>query len=184
MKRRSSGPAEDESLLDRLRSNEQAAQAEFVRRWAPRFKGILRAHGFSPADAYDLGFSCTTHVLIKVGCYRGDTTGFNAWILAVGRNFAEDWRRKNGRVKFAALSDSLPSPDLWSSDEPRVASSRTAKLLEVVASLPLIDRKIIDLRYLHGSATFEEIAEVLKITANSARQRHHRILKRIKGLLE
>jgi RNA polymerase sigma-70 factor, ECF subfamily len=186
---RQSGTDDCSDLLARLRAKQEDAYLEFVRMWAPRFERDFRKHGFAPADAYDLSFSCVTQVLTKLGFYKRDADGFDGWILTVGRNFAEDWRRKNDRLRLVPLPASLVAPQITApEDEPEIPSVRLAPalaaLVEALAQLPIEDQKLVELRYLSGSAGFSVIAKELSINGNAARTRHHRILKRLKDLLE
>jgi RNA polymerase sigma factor (sigma-70 family) len=173
-------------LLPRLRAEEDAAYNEFVRRWHPWFERDLRKLGFTPADAYDLGFSCATHVLTKIETFTRSGVGFDGWVITVGRNFARDWHRKN--VPFVDLPDVLVSPEADTSEDaegrsPRLSAALDA-LSEALDTLSPDDKLLVEVAFLGGSANSANLAKELKITNSAARTRKSRILKRLRDLLE
>jgi len=180
-------PSETSDLLARLRRGNEADFQDFVRQWARKFEQHLREHGFSAGDAYELGLSCATHVLIQLKRYRGDSDGFKAWAWRVAKNFAEDQRRKQHGVRYVQIPETMaaanPPDALAETRSPRYQAAATA-LKEALEQLPEEDREIIRMRYLDGSASFREIGGALGLEEATVRVRHHRILFRLKELLE
>jgi RNA polymerase sigma factor (sigma-70 family) len=170
----------DRDLLTRLRDREDAAFAEFVERWAPLLERDLKNKGFSPADAWDLGFSCATQALIKLDSYKRGADGFDGWVLTVGRHFASDWRRRSKGFKFVPLSPSIPAQDDEGDAPDQEHSRASAALNEALSKLDTADRTLVDMRHLNGSSGFDEIAGALGISVNAARTRHHRVLRRLR----
>lgn len=170
-------------ILPRLHANESQAFEEFIAHWSRAFERFLRNKGFTPADAYDVGLSCATHAAMQVGRFPGGPEKFDAWVWKVGRNFANDWRKKNLRAPMDAL-DEMP-PERWVPDREEACpdGANVVALRAAVARLAPEDRRLIEMHDLKGSAPFAEVAKELGISEGNARVRRHRILKEIARLM-
>ncbi|MEK7407669.1 MAG: sigma-70 family RNA polymerase sigma factor [Acidobacteriota bacterium] len=157
-----------------------------MREWAVKFERFLREHGFSTTDAYDVGFSCATHVLMQVRRFPGRPEGFESWVWKVARNFAEDHRRRQHGMRYVPIPVSMAAKtQTGASADSRSPLIQTAvsALEEVLSQLPAEDCRIIRMRYFEGSAGFREIAAALGIEEGAVRVLHHRILNKIRDLL-
>lgn len=123
-----------------------------------------------------------------IRCWRGlpryqDRGKFAAWLFAVGRNAARDWRRQRSRDPATFAAGSI-EPELEPAVAPEAASrievqQLQARLREILQSLPEERREVFLLRQ-HGDLSFREIAELLDRPLGTVLSHMHRAVKQIK----
>ncbi len=170
-----------DELARRLQAREERAFLDFAEAFARPARALFLSLGLPPFEAEDLVSVCMSDIpLKKVHRYRARTDGsFRAWTFTVLRNAAMDWKRRN-RGKRVPLVDDVAQAETVEV-MPRV--ERVAAVQEALLELNPGDRQIVELRHLGENRTFEEIGEILNISAATARVRHHRALNRLEELL-
>nr|WP_252728781.1 sigma-70 family RNA polymerase sigma factor [Aliiglaciecola lipolytica] len=132
-------------------------------------------------DALDLMQEVFISVFRNLSNYRGDGS-FRGWLFKIAHyRCIEFYRRKKPNQ---ALDD---SPEIESAEpclEASMVSSQDAnQLVSAMQQLPLSQKAVIELKFF-GQFTFEEIAEQLGISANTAKSRMYSALSKLKILLE
>ena len=105
-----------------------------------------------------------------------------AWLVVTTRyvaiNLSRGERRRQRREREAAAmaktTQHFPEIDAWESLSPQ--------LDEVLSNLGSADRRVIVLRFLQGKS-LTEVAAIVGITHDAARQRVHRAIERMRGML-
>jgi RNA polymerase sigma-70 factor (ECF subfamily) len=163
-----------------------------------RFRTIVLPH---LADAYGLarwltGDRADAEDVVQDACLRafralGGFSGGNAraWMLAIVRNAAYDWLRKNRSTTvvavddLAALEQVLPArdaaerPGTETPEAALIAKTESARLEAAIAGLPALFRETLVLRDVQG-LNYREIAEVTGVPIGTvmsrlARARRH-----------
>jgi len=162
-----------------------------------RFRVVVLPH---LADAYGLarwltGDRADAEDVVQDACLRahralGGFAGGNAraWVLAIVRNAAYDWLRKNRSANvvavddLAALEQALPvrDPAEGGAETPEaalIAKTESARLEAAIAALPPLFRETLVLRDVQG-LNYREIAEVTGVPIGTvmsrlARARRH-----------
>jgi DNA-directed RNA polymerase specialized sigma24 family protein len=177
-----------ESLPQRILNKEEQAFIDFSNRYGARFYRYFRSRGLPDADASDLVASCMTDIPLKVARYeRRSNACFDAWVYKLIENAAHDWwRERHGRLD-SLWTDLRPVTDSGVSQLP---AEETEAIQVAVDTLDILDQEILDLRYSGASRPdFAEIAAVLtsrhgkEFLPASIRVRHHRILRKLEGIL-
>ncbi len=116
---------------------------------------------------------------------------FRTWLFAIAKNTATDLMRKRKAVTFSkfdigesqnVLTDTLVDPEPLP-DELFERASLASDARSALAQLPARDRAILSLRY-EEEESFEAIAHILKIPANTVRSLHRRALIALRAILE
>jgi RNA polymerase sigma-70 factor (ECF subfamily) len=181
---------EDAVLVKRVVRGDDAALKILVDRHLPALYTFCLRYMGNPDDAQDAAQETFVKAWKKLK--RFDTKkSFKSWLFAIGKNTATDIMRKRKSVaisKFDAADESNVLIDTLADPEPlpdeifEQASFATIAQ-EAVAKLPPRDRAILSLRY-EEEESFEDIARILKIPANTVRSLHRRALIALRKLLE
>ncbi len=178
-------------LLERLHRGDEEALRLLVERHLPwleiavreQIGPVLRRRG----ETGDYLHEAVVHVL-RYGpkFVVNDEAHCRAILARMIRNFMHDqarwWQAKQrSRVEGALPSDSVAEAPMITDDSPidRMQRDETHQDLRLaVEFLPVHEREVLILRYWQD-LDFEEISRRLSITAEGARTRHHRALKKL-----
>ncbi len=153
----------------------------------------LRLTG-NPTDALDLMQEVFLGVYRNLHRFRGESQ-FSTWLFRIAHNKAIDMarRRPSSTSLESALEDAgdliearwqqlddVPEQDPQALLDER---QRNALILAQMGELPLEQRLVVELKVFQ-SLTFEEIAELQDISANTAKTRFYTALRRLKALME
>lgn len=173
-----------EGLPARLKAGEQQAFADFAEEFYSWFYHFFLSRGLPEFEAKDLTEDCMADIPMKVvdGKYeeRPDAS-FAAWVKTVMENRARDWWRKHYNHQEEPLPEDIAGPD---SEETAPAVAQTVAIQEALWQLEPTHRQIIELYDLGETRTYQEIAEILQISAAAARVRRHRALKELEKILK
>ncbi len=153
----------------------------------------LRLTG-NPTDALDLMQEVFLGVYRNLHRFRGDSQ-FSTWLFRIAHNKAIDMGRRRPlstslesvleeagdqvEARWQQLDD-VPEQDPQALLDER---QRNASILAQMAAIPLEQRLVVELKVFQ-SLTFEEIAELQDIPANTAKTRFYTALRRLKALME
>ncbi len=153
----------------------------------------LRLTG-NPTDALDLMQEVFLGVYRNLHRFRGDSQ-FSTWLFRIAHNKAIDMGRRRPlstslesvleeagdqvEARWQQLDD-VPEQDPQALLDER---QRNASILAQMAAIPLEQRLVVELKVFQ-SLTFEEIAELQEIPANTAKTRFYTALRRLKALME
>jgi len=176
----------DSALVAKLRSGDNAAGDELVRRYVEPLVRYLRRLAGSDHVAEELHQQTWLSVLEHLDKFDPNTSngGFKAWLFRIATNKANDVWRSRGRDRLAReglkLVVEIEGPD---ASQRMRGSEDQQKLLTAVVQLPENQRQVLLLRYYSG-LKFIEIADMLGIPLNTALGRMHKAMLRLKQLME
>ncbi len=185
---------QDDALIRAALEGSARAWDQLVRRHETQvYNFSLRLTG-NPTDALDLMQEVFLGVYRNLHRFRGESQ-FSTWLFRIAHNKAIDMarRRPSSTSLESALEDAgdliearwqqlddVPEQDPQALLDER---QRNALILAQMGELPLEQRLVVELKVFQ-SLTFEEIAELQDISANTAKTRFYTALRRLKALME
>jgi len=180
---------QDNELIERALNGSLQAWEDLVRRYEGRvYNYSLRLTG-NRDDALDLMQDVFMGVYRHLERFRGDSQ-FVSWLFRIAHNKAVDLvrRRHASPVKYQMLPD---DPDEWPDVSDTAANPQSAALTNeknamiqrLLDALTPEQRLILELKVFQ-SMTFEEIAMMQDISANTAKTRFYSALKKLRALME
>ena len=157
--------ASDETLAVQVSRGDSSALETLYDRYASTVLGIsLRVVG-DRAAAEDVLQETFWRVWRSAGTYQPQRGSFSAWLFRIARNLAIDaFRRRNGRPQPIAdmddgdsRIDQTPDPDMDVAEQAQ-ALFKYKQVRSALATLPFVQRQVIELAYFYGM-TRQEIAE-------------------------
>ncbi len=185
---------QDDALIRAALEGSARAWDQLVRRHETQvYNFSLRLTG-NPTDALDLMQEVFLGVYRNLHRFRGDSQ-FSTWLFRIAHNKAIDMGRRRPlstslesvleeagdqvEARWQQLDD-VPEQDPQALLDER---QRNASILAQMAAIPLEQRLVVELKVFQ-SLTFEEIAELQDIPANTAKTRFYTALRRLKALME
>lgn len=109
---------------------------------------------------------------------------FEPWLFRVTMNRVRDEARRAKRQARPYDPGTIATMSGAAEESPAGADAgELAALRDAMATLGDADREIIELRH-HGQMSFKEIADLLGSPLGTVLARHHRALKKLRGVLE
>ena len=174
---------DDKSLVESARRGDRGAFETLVKRYEAKVYHL--AYGFvqDPATADDLA----QDVFVKVYCHLAKfkfESEFGTWLYRIAVNHIKDHLRKIGRRKEVSIEDvaegRLAAEDPGPGREAeRLAEERRAAVHNALRALPPKYNVILTLRDVRG-LSYEEIADVLKISPGTVDSRLHRARRQLR----
>lgn len=173
----------DESLIKKAVGGNQRAWNKLVGRYEKVVYQYALRMTSNPDDAKDLMQETFVSVCRSLSDFRGDS-GFKTWLLKIAHfRCIEFYRRR----KWFAGEDELATIDA----EPEQACPEFAfatkqsqsQILQLMAKLPFEQKLIVELK-IFQQQTFDQIAQQMGISDNTAKSRFYTALDKLKILLE
>jgi RNA polymerase sigma-70 factor, ECF subfamily len=182
---------EDQALIAAALKGSAYAWEKLVKRYESKiYNHGLRLTGNS-SDAMDLMQEVFLGVYRNLHRFRGDAK-FSSWIFRIAHNKAVDMNRRKRLMtsspkfstedegdefeKFPGKTDLEPENRLGNTEQ-------NASVLKMLSELSSDQRSIVELK-IFQSLTFDEIAELQDISANTAKTRFYSALKKLKVVSE
>ncbi|MEM1329654.1 MAG: sigma-70 family RNA polymerase sigma factor [Planctomycetota bacterium] len=177
--------AELARVVSQAADGSERAWTELIRLYGRRVFGLVRARCRNAEVAKEITQTVFAKVAVELRAGRYDETGkFEAWLFRIAVNKARDEIRKQKRrarlglvggdaVDSVADGGTSDAPDREDMDMLRTAIDRLGEA----------DREIVHLRH-HGQMSFQQIAELLDAPVGTLLARHHRALKKLRGIIE
>lgn len=182
---------EDEALIAAALKGSAYAWEKLVKRYESKiYNHGLRLTGNS-SDAMDLMQEVFLGVYRNLHRFRGDAK-FSSWIFRIAHNKAVDMNRRKRLMtappkysgedegdefeKFPGKADLEPEDRLGKQQQ-------NVRVLKMLNELSSDQRSIVELKVFQ-SLTFDEIAELQDISANTAKTRFYSALKKLKVVSE
>lgn len=182
---------EDEALIAAALKGSAYAWEKLVKRYESRiYNHGLRLTGNS-SDAMDLMQEVFLGVYRNLHRFRGDAK-FSSWIFRIAHNKAVDMNRRKRLMtspprfseedegdefeRFPGKSELEPENKLGNQEQ-------NVRVLRMLGELTSDQRSIVELK-VYQSLTFDEIAELQDISANTAKTRFYSALKKLKVVSE
>jgi len=188
---------EDQALIAAALNGSAYAWEKLVK----RYEGKIYNHGLrltgNASDAMDLMQEVFLGVYRNLHRFRGDAK-FSSWIFRIAHNKAVDMNRRKKLMAVPPRSfaddevgggfvgdsfDSYPGQASFEPDAKFTAAQQNKGILELLGELNLEQRLIVELKVFQ-SLTFEEIADMQDISANTAKTRFYSALKKLKVVSE
>jgi len=192
----------DAELVARLRTGDEAAYAEVVRRYHGALVRVASAHVRGSALAEEIAQDTWVAVLNGLGRFEGRSS-FRTWLFTIAANLAKTRGAREARsLPFSALAreegeSERPveadrfledghwgdAPAEWRSPEERLGSGEMVALVErAIAELPEAQRTVITLRDVRGLDA-EEVCALLGISDGNQRVLLHRARAKVRRAL-
>ena len=182
---------EDQALIAAALKGSAHAWEKLVKRYESKiYNHGLRLTGNS-SDAMDLMQEVFLGVYRNLHRFRGDAK-FSSWIFRIAHNKAVDMNRRKRLMtspprfstedegdefeKFPGKTDLEPENRLGNTEQ-------NARVLKMLSELSSDQRSIVELK-IFQSLTFDEIAGLQDISANTAKTRFYSALKKLKVISE
>lgn len=173
---------DDLRLLKAVAAGDVAAFEELYRRHARS----LFAYIYSQLGEKQLSEEALQDVVLALWrgarWFRGEAS-VRTWLFAVARRRCLTLKRRRSTDIPALPEEQLPPSELPTPLEAAVTSAAQVAVREAIGLLPVHQREVIELVYLHGLSG-REAAEVLRVPVGTVKSRLHRALKVLAPLLE
>ena len=181
---------EDEALIAAALNGSAYAWEKLVKRYETQiFNYSVRLTGNS-SDAMDLMQEVFLGVYRNLHRFRGDAK-FSSWIFRIAHNKAVDMNRRRRLLsnqlrinddEFDIL-DILPGDTGNEPDEKLGTQQQNGTITKMLARLSLEQRLVVEFKVFQ-SLTFDEIAVMQDISANTVKTRFYTALKKLKAVSE
>lgn len=182
----------DEALATRVARGDSTALEVLYDRYASRVLGISLKIVGDQALAEDILQETFWRVWQSAGTYQSQLGAFTGWLFRIARNLAIDaYRRRNVRPQPLMstrgedrdpLLDETPDPDMDVAEQAQTILTNR-QIRTALASLPDVQRQVIELAYFHGM-TRQEIAEATGEALGTIHTRARLALQKLRGELE
>jgi RNA polymerase sigma-70 factor, ECF subfamily len=176
---------QDNELIEGALNGSLHAWEVLVRRYEGRvYNFSLRLTG-NRDDAMDLMQEVFLGVYRNLERFRGESQ-FSSWLFRIAHNKAVDMARRRCASPIQDMDvDELPEPGSadTSPHSLLLAEQSNQQVQKMLASLNTELRLLVELKIFQGM-TFEEIAELQDISANTAKTRFYSALKKLRVMLE
>jgi len=176
-------------LVERACAGEEPAWEELIDLYGRRVFALAKSRVRSPELAEEIAQSVFATVAVKLrgGSYR-DSGRFEAWLFRIAMNRVRDEIRRQRRnatptdpSSLVGLGGRTHATDAGSDEID--GDGELGLLRRAMGELGDADREVIELRH-HGQMSFKEMAEVLDEPMGTLLARHHRALKKLRGLMD
>ncbi len=181
---------EDEALIAAALKGSAYAWEKLVKRYESRiFNYGVRITG-NTSDAMDLTQEVFLGIYRNLHRFRGDAK-FSSWIFRIAHNKAVDINRRKRLTTTLALTnndepdflETVAGDNRYEPDKKLVDQQANSRVISMLARLSLEQRLVIELK-VYQSLTFEEIADMQGVSANTAKTRFYTALKKLKAVSE
>jgi RNA polymerase sigma-70 factor (ECF subfamily) len=171
----------DEQLISRALKGNKGAWLSLLKRYERQIYNYgVRMTG-NKDDALDLMQEVFISVFRNLSNYRGEGS-FKAWMFRIAHfRCVEFYRRKR---PMQGLEDSPePVSEQLCPEQDVVSTQENKQLGDAMQALPLAQKAVVELKFF-GQFTFEEIAQQLGISSNTAKSRLYSALEKLRTLME
>jgi RNA polymerase sigma-70 factor, ECF subfamily len=182
----------DETLAARVARGDSAALEALYDRYASRVLGISIKIVSDQALAEDILQETFWRVWQSAGTYQPQLGAFTGWLFRIARNLSIDaYRRRNVRPQAVMSSreqgddpilEQTPDPDMDVAEQAQ-SILRNRQVRRALASLPSVQRQVIEMAYFNGM-TRQEIAEATGEALGTIHTRARLALQKLRGELE
>ena len=180
----------DEALVTRVARGDSASLEALYDRYASRVLGISVKIVGDQALAEDILQETFWRVWQSAGTYQSQLGPFAGWLFRITRNLSIDaYRRRNVRPQ-AIMSENGSDPILDETPDPEMdvaeqaqSSLNQRQIRKALASLPDVQRQVIEMAYFYGM-TRQEIAEATGEALGTIHTRARLALQKLRGALE
>lgn len=173
----------EKELIAAAQAGDQSALTELFNANFPSVYRYILARTGHPQDAEDLAQEVFMRMLDGLGRYRWREIPFRAWLFKIAHNVVVSRYRRDGpwAGRITPLSESLAMPATGPEEE---AENRFAldQVLKAARRLPLVQRRVIELRFAAGLSV-AETAQTLGKTENNIKVIQHKAIGKLRQIL-
>jgi RNA polymerase sigma-70 factor, ECF subfamily len=176
----SNSDSEDIKIIDQVLSGDVNAFAGIIE----KYKDKTFNYVYSQVKDYDEALDITQEIFIMtieaLRSFRRESK-FSTWFYSIMVNYCKNYRKKNSRYNLVSINSArgddeydLQLPDERENPEQDVIMNDSLRIVrEEISLLPDDYREILVLRDIEG-LSYNEIAEILKISLSNVKVRIHR----------
>jgi len=180
----------DQALVTRVARGDSAALEALYDRYAARVLGVALKIIGDQSLAEDILQETFWRVWQNAAAYQPQLGPFTGWLFRIVRNLSIDaYRRRNVRPQALRsangtdpILDETPDPDTDVAEQAQ-AIITNRQIRSALASLPDVQRQVIELAYFYGM-TRQEIAEATGEALGTIHTRARLALQKLRGELE
>lgn len=174
---------DDRELVARMREGDAEALRLLMERYQQRIFALIFGIVRDRHEVEDVAQEVFLKVFMRISAFDGRSK-FYTWLYRVAANAAKDHLKKRSRRPALPLEAEASIPDAAvGPTEHADAAEKRLMVREAIASLPPRYREVLALRELEG-LTYNELADVLKLSMGTVESRLHRARARLKRRLE
>jgi RNA polymerase sigma-70 factor (ECF subfamily) len=182
--------APDETLVTQVARGNQAALEVLYERYASRVLGLSLKIIADQALAEDILQETFWRVWQGASTFQSQLGPFTSWLFRIARNLAIDAYRRQSVRPQAVVSANGRDPILDETPDPNMDVAEQAQTLlqsqqmrKALASLPDVQRQVIEMAYFYGM-TRQEIAAATGEALGTVHTRARLALQKLRGELE
>lgn len=143
--------------MSRVAGGDADALGELYDRYGRVVFGVIYRMLGSPETAEEVAQNAFHSVWRQAAAYRTDRGSVRAWLLAIARNAAIDWRRSRASRgdRDVVIDEALQLVDERRVEESVIAGLRAERVRAAVASLPSEQREVLSLAFWAGLSQTE-----------------------------
>lgn len=173
----------DETLIKQALKGKKSAWLSLVKRYEKNIFNYTYRMVNNKDDAMDLMQDIFIAVFRNLSTFRGDSP-FKGWLFRIAHYRCIEFYRKKRPTQ--SLDDTPEQTDESSSICPEHSMSSSQRERELHTAMQLLSfnqRLVVELKFFQQQ-TFEEIAQQIGISTNTAKSRLYSALDKMKGFLE
>ena len=171
-----------EAALKAAQSGDEMAFATLWRENNSRLTKFVQSRTYkSDLDFEEIVSETWLNVARDVRKFKGNYSGFTAWVYSIARNRIVDASRKRDRTirPQEELEEAFWIPSGQNIEKDFEADEGVKKIIEEINKLPSAQAEVLMLRVI-GDLSVEDVAKIVKKNANSVRVLAHRGLTSLK----
>jgi RNA polymerase sigma-70 factor, ECF subfamily len=170
---------DDQELIERCRSGDDAAFREIVDRYKDLVFGVIYRMIQDRSVAEDLAQDVFLKIHRGIPYFRGEAR-LSTWIYRIVQNVCAGWQASRGA---GVAPDPRPRPEPGTEDRAFRDLEARDPLQKALAQLPANYRLLIAAHYLRG-VQYEALAEALNLPLGTVKTHLYRAKRRLRELLE
>ncbi len=171
----------DEQLIAAALKGHKKAWLNLVKRYEQGLFNYAQRMTGNQDDALDLLQEVFMAVFRNLPTFRGDAS-FKSWLYRIAHyRCMEFYRRKRQHLDLDEADEPVcaqPCPEQRHGEQ-----QQNKQLAQAMQQLPFAQKAVVELKFF-GQFTFEEIAEQLDISTNTAKSRLYAALEKLRTLME
>jgi len=171
---------EENRLVELSKQGDEEAFGVLVKKYKTKVFNLAYSFTKDRETADDLAQEVFIKVYYALERFKFKS-GFGTWIYRIAVNHFKDYLRQHGKERHVSLEalgkePSLPDDEIKKKEKAQEAADRKKLLYQALRSLPEKHQVILTLRDIQGHS-YEEIADILKLSPGTVDSRLHRARK-------
>jgi len=171
---------EENRLVELSKQGDEEAFGVLVKKYKTKVFNLAYSFTKDRETADDLAQEVFIKVYYALERFKFKS-GFGTWIYRIAVNHFKDYLRKHRKERHVSLEalgrePSLPDDEIKKKEKAQEAADRKKLLYQALRSLPEKHQVILTLRDIQGHS-YEEIADILKLSPGTVDSRLHRARK-------